>query len=225
MSVCYVSADLCGFRASILEEDGSPDFGLALGTVYTLKVISLQVAPTQDAGDNTTFRDACGEIYYTRSVPATSTGATLTLTLARYELETIAGLTGAEVITGPGSLPGYSLGTDTPAATEVHIWTKAFQDGGATRVASPNEWYHVCYPHVVWTAGSKTFQSDPLNYVLTGTATTNGNIGTGGFGDIPAITNDPYEIAWLDDDIPDPDVSPYNGESDVCGMIDTPASA
>lgn len=224
MAGCYVSADLCGFRASLLDDDGTPDYGEALGTAYTLSLTSLQVAVTQDAAETNTTRDACGEIVFVRSTPAQSTGATLTLTLPRYELETIGFLIGAELLT-VNSEPGYAVGTDAAPAVETHFWTKAFQSGGSTRVPSPNEWYHFIYPSVVWTLGNRTLQEDITQITLTGTATTNGNIGTGGFGDVPAATVDAFEYVFTSDDVPDPDVAPYNQEGDVCGLIDTPDSA
>jgi hypothetical protein len=32
-----------------------------------------------------------------------------------------------------------------------------------------------------------------------------------------------YEAVWTADDIPDPDVSPYNQNDLACGFIDTPS--
>lgn len=217
---CWNSADLCAVRFSLLDTDGSPLCGEEDGTVYTMTPISLQVTPTVDAGESVTTRTGCGDICYTRTDPDVETGADLVLTLCNFDPEFIALAVGAEVITNEGE-PGFAKGTTTAPAVEAHFWTKTFD--GSSRAASPNNWWHHVFPNVTWTLGSYTLGRDSLQMVLNGTATSNGNLGTGVFGDIPAIT-DPYWVAaFTADDIPDPADPPYNQYDLACGFIDSPA--
>lgn len=217
---CWNSADLCAVRFSLLDTDGTPLCGEVDGTAYSMTPISLQVTPTVDAGETVTTRTGCGDICYTRTDPDVETGADLALTLCTYDVELIALLTSAEVLTVNGA-PGFAKGTQTATPVESHFWTKTLD--GSSQVAAPNNYWHHVFPNVTWTLGSYTLGRDALQMVLNGNAAPSGNIGTGAFGDIPATT-DPFWVAvWTANDIPDPDVSPYNQNDLACGFIDTPA--
>lgn len=218
---CWNSADLCAVRFSLIDEDGSPLYSETDGTVYTMAPISLAVTPTVEAGESVTTRTGCGDVCYTRTDPDVETGADLVLTLCNFDPEFIALAVGAEVITNE-SQPGFAKGTSVAPAVEAHFWTKTFD--GSSRVASPNNWWHHVFPNVVWTLGNYTLGRDNLQMVLNGTATENGNLGTGGFSDLPAIVDPYYVAAFTANDIPDPTVAPYNVGGLACGFVDTPAS-
>lgn len=218
---CWNSADLCAVRFSLIDDDGSPLYSEVDGTVYTMSPISLQVTPTVEAGESVTTRTGCGDVCYTRTDPDVETGADLVLTLCNFDPEFIQLAIGAEAITNEGQ-PGWAKGTATAAPVEAHFWTKTFD--GSSRVASPNNWWHHVFPNVTWTLGSYTLGRDVLQMVLNGTATTNGNLGSGGFSDVPTITGSYFVAAFTADDIPDPDAAPYNANGFACGYVDTPAS-
>lgn len=217
---CFNSADLMAARLSLLDTDGSPLCDELDGTVYTMKPISLQITPTVDTGESVTTRAGDGTICYTRTDPDVETGADLVLTLCNFDPEFIALAVGAEVITNEGE-PGFAKGTQTADAVEAHFWTRTLD--GSSQVASPNSFWHHVFPDVTWTLGNYTLGRDNLQLVLNGTAQESGTLGAGGFSDVPAIT-DPYWVAaFTADDIPDPDVSPYNENGLECGFITTPA--
>ena len=216
---CWNSADLCAVRFSLLDTDGSPLCGEPDGTVYTMTPISLQVTPTVDAGETVTTRTGCGDICYTRTDADVDTGADLVLTLCNHDPEFIALAVGAEVLEVNGE-PGYAKGIQVAGAVEAHFWTKTFD--GSARVAAPNSWWHFVYPNVTWSLGAKTLGRDSLQVVLNGTAGPSASIGNGAFGDIPTTVDPFYEAVWTAEDIPDPDVSPYNQNDLSCGFIDTP---
>ena len=218
---CFNSADLCAVRFSLLDTDGSKLCGEVDGTVYTMNPISLQVNPTVDAGETVTTRNGCGDVIYTRTDPDQDTGADLVLTLGNYDPEFISLATGAEVTTGPDSLPGFAKGTGMAAPlVEAHFWTKSFD--GSSRVAAPSNWWHHVFPGVTWSIGSFTFGRDLLQLVLNGTAADNANLGAGGFSDVPTVTEGYWIQSFTASDIPDPTVAPYNENSLECGFITTP---
>lgn len=217
---CWNSADLCAVRFSLLNPDGTPLYDELDGSAYTMKPVSLAVSPTVDAGETVTSRDGCGEICYTRSDPDVETGAGLVLTLCTFDVETIALVTAAEVFAANGQ-PGFAKGTQTASPVESHFWTKTFD--GSSRVAAPNLWWHHVFPNVTWTLGNYTLGRDNLQMVLNGTASESANIGSGGFADVPIVTDPFWVMAFTSDDIPDPDVAPYDANGLACGFVDTPA--
>lgn len=217
---CWNSADLYAVRFSLLDTDGSPLCGETDGTVYTMKPVSLQVTPTVDTGESVTTRDGSGEICYTRTDPDIETGADLVLTLCNFDPEFIALAVGAEVFAANGE-PGWAKGTQTATPVEAHFWTRT--KDGSSNVASPNNFWHHVFPNVTWTLGNYTLQRDALQMVLNGTATESSTLGTGGFSDVPVVTDPYWVMAFTADDAPDPAVSPYNQNGLECGFIDTPA--
>jgi hypothetical protein len=181
--------------------------------------ISLQVTPTVDTGETVTTRTGCGDICYTRTDPDIDTGADLVLTLCNLDPELVVLATGAELITANGQ-PGYAKGLTAGDAVEAHFWTKSLD--GSAQNASPNSYWHWVWPNVRWSLGNKTLGRDSLQVVLNGTASASTAIGTGAFQDIPVTVDPFYEAVWTADDIPDPDVAPYNQNLLACGFIDTP---
>lgn len=218
---CYNSADLLAVRLSILDTDGSPLCSEIDGTVYTMTPISLQVTPTVDTGESVTTRTGSGEICYTRTDPDVETGADLVLTLCNFDPEFIALAVGAEVIpSGPDNI-GWAKGTQTAPAVESHFWTRT--KDGSSNVAAPNTYWHHVFPNVTWTLGNYTLARDNLQMVLNGTATESSTLDTGGFSDVPVVTDPYWVMAFTADDIPDPTVAPYNANGLACGFVDTPA--
>ena len=219
---CYNSADLCAVRLSVINDDGMPLYSETDGSAYSMTPISLQVTPTVEAGETVTTRTGCGDICYTRTDPDVDTGADLVLTLCTFDPELIALATGAEPIDSGGATIGWAKGVVVADPTESHFWTKTLD--GSSPVAAPNDYWHHVFPKVTWNLGSYTLGRDSLQMVLNGTATSNGNLGSGGFSDVPTITDPYYVAAFTASDIPDPSVAPYNSNGFACGYVDTPAS-
>lgn len=218
---CYQVADLCAVRFSLLDTDGSPLCNEPDGTAYTMDPISLQITPTVDAGESVTTRNGCGAVIYTRTDPDVEIGADLVLTLGLWDPELLQLATSGEIAVGPDSLPAFAKGTQTADSVEAHFWGKTFDD--SSQVASPSSYTHFVFPSVTWTFGSFSLNRDLLQVVLNGTAVPNGNLGSGGFSDVPVFT-DPYWMAtFTSDDIPDPATAPYNANGLGCGYVDTPA--
>lgn len=222
---CYTSADLCAVRISVLNEDGTPIFSNTDGSAYDMTPVSLQISPTSSTGDTFEQRDGCGNIRFTRTNPDTNTGADLTLQIVNIDHEFIARALGTSIIVdGSAENIGVAYGTATGAPVEFHAWAKAFSD--SSPVASPRTYVHHVFPYVTWTVGQQTLQQNARLITLNGTATSSSTIGDGGFGDIPETIEPGIAYYWaefLADDIPDPDVAPYNANGIGCGYVDTPA--
>ena len=221
---CYNSADLCGVRISLIADDGTPIFSNPDGSAYNLNPIQLTTSVNVSTGDTFEQRNGCGDVCYTKTNPDTETGEDLTLTLCTYDTEFIALATGGgNIFDGSTEHIGFWKGVEASPLTEFHAWSKSFD--GSSRVASPRSWWHHTWPQVTWTLGDRSFGENSLIVTLNGTAVPNGNIGDGGFSDIPE-TRDAgswYTASWLADDIPVATEAPYNANGIACGYIDTPA--
>lgn len=223
---CYTSVDFCAVRASILAADGSKTGAATNGSAYNMRPISLNRSPIVSTGETQETKDGCGDICFSRKDPDLTTGETLTLTLCQLDLELIALLTGGEVLLDSG---GTVIGVEapdpaaTPPVIEFNGWSKAFD--GNSPVASPRTYWHWAWPYTQWNIGTWNNQRGALQVTLTATASANANLGSGSFNDFPGAGVQQFFGVFLADDIPDPDVSPYNASGLSCGFIDTPASA
>ena len=221
---CLKSLDICAVRASVLNADGSPDFGQVNGTAYDLSTISLGRTAISTTVTGVSQEDGCGRICISIPDRNITTGETLSLVLCQLNLELINVLTGAEVCLD-GSTDVIGIQAPDPAATqlpvEFHAWTKAYTSAGQN--ASPYSYYHWVWPSVLWSIGDWNIQRGVLQVSLTGTATGNANLGDGAFADLPCPVTSFFGV-FLADDIPDPDVSPYSANTEGCGFITTPVS-
>jgi hypothetical protein len=221
---CLKSLNVCAVRASILDADGSPDFSLANGSAYDLSPITLGRTAISTTTTGITQEDGCGRICLSIPDTTTTTGETLSLVLCQLNLELISLLTGAEVILD-GSLDVIGFIAPDPSAAkpviEFNGWSNAYS--GNAPSAAPYTNYHWVWPYTQWTIADWTLQRGILQVSVTGTATANANIGTGTFADFP-VAIDQFFGVFLADDLPDPDVAPYDENVDGCGFIDSPAS-
>lgn len=223
-SYCLKSLDICGVRASVLNADGSPDFGLVNGTAYDLSTISLGRTAVATTVTGVTQEDGCGRICVSIPDRTITTAETLTLVQCNLNFELINVLTGAEVCLD-GSSDVIGIQAPDPSVTqlpvEFHAWTKAYTSSGQN--ASPYAYYHWVWPNVLWSISDWNIARGVLQVTLTGTATGNANLGTGAFADLACPVDQFFGVA-LADDLPDPDVAPYSANADGCGYITTPAS-
>lgn len=221
---CYNSLDVCAVRASVLNADGSPDFGQVNGSAYDLSAISLGRTAITQTVTGINQEDGCGRICVNIPDRNITTGETLSLVLCQLNLELISVLTGASVCLD-GSLDVIGINAPDPTATqlptEFNVWTKAYNNNA--QAASPHSYYHWVWPSVLWSIGDWNIQRGVLQVSLTGVATSNANLGAGAFGDLVCPPTTFFSV-FLADDIPDPDVAPYNANTDGCGFIDTPVS-
>lgn len=224
MYSCLNSLDVCAIRASVLNADGSPNFGLANGSAYDLSAISLGRTAVTTTITGVNQEDGCGRVCVNIPDRTVTTAETLSLVLCQLNFELISVLTGAEVcVDGSGDVIGISAPdpTATQLPTEFHAWTKAYENNA--QHASPYTYYHWVWPSVLWSIGDWNIQRGVLQVALTGTATGNGNLGDGSFADL-ACPVETFFGVFLADDVPDPDVAPYNANGQSCGFINTPAS-
>lgn len=223
---CYQSLDFCAVRASVLQSDGSKDSGVANGSAYNMRPISLTRSPIVSTGETFEQRSGCGDICVSITDPDVTTGEDLTLTLCQLDLELISILTGAEVLLDSG---GTVIGVEAPdpGATapivEFNGWTKAYD--GSSQVASPRDYWHWAWPKTQWNIGDWTIERGILQVSLTGKASANANLGSGSFNDFPGAGIQQFFGVFLADDIPDVNEAPYNANGLSCGFVDTPANA
>lgn len=224
MYSCLNSLDVCAIRASVLNADGSPDFGLANGSAYDLSTISLGRTAITQTITGVNQEDGCGRVCVNIPDRTVTVGETLSLVLCQLDSELISVLTGAEVIVD-GSLDVIGFIAPDPTVThpavEFNAWTKAYEDN--SQHAAPYTNFHWVFPKVSWTIGDWNIQRGVLQVALTGVAESNANIGTGAFGDFP-VAIDQFFGVFLADDVPDADSAPYNANGQSCGFVNTPAS-
>jgi hypothetical protein len=223
-SYCLKSLDICAIRASVLNADGSPDFSAVNGSAYDLSTISLGRTAVATTVTGVTQEDGCGRICVSIPDRTVTTAETLSLVNCNLNFELINVLTGAEVcLDGSGDVIGIQAPDPsvTPVPTEFNAWSKAYTSSGQN--AAPYTYFHWVWPSVLWSIGDWSIQRGVLQVSLTGTASGNANLGTGSFGDLVCPVTQFFGV-FLADDIPDPDVAPYNANTDGCGYIDTPAS-
>lgn len=224
MYSCRNSLDICAIRASVLNADGTPDFGLANGSAYDLSAISLGRTAITTTVTGVNQEDGCGRVCVNIPDRTITTGETLSLVLCQLNFELLNVLTGAEVILD-GSLDVIGLVAPDPTIThppvELHGWSKSYDNN--SQGAAPYSYYHWVWPHVDWSIGDWNIQRGVLQVSVTGVATANGNLGNGAFGDLPAPVDQFFGV-YLADDLPDPDVAPYDANDQACGFINTPAS-
>jgi hypothetical protein len=224
MYSCLNSLDICAIRASVLNADGSPNFGLANGSAYDLSSISLGRTPITTTVTGINQEDGCGRVCVNIPDRTVTTGETLALLLCQLDSELINVLTGAEVILdGSGDVIGFIAPdpTVTRPTVEFHGWSKAYENNA--QHAAPYTSYHWVWPGTTWEIGNWTLQRGVLQVSLIGTAVANANLGDGSFGDLPTPIDQFFGV-FLADDTPDPDEAPYNANGQSCGFIDTPAS-
>jgi hypothetical protein len=223
-SYCLSSLDICAIRASVLNADGSPDFGQANGTAYDLSPISLGRTAVQTTVTGVTQEDGCGRICVSIPDRTITTAETLALVNCKISFELISTLTGAEVCLD-GATDVIGIQAPDPSVTqlpvEFHAWSKAYTSSGQN--AAPYSYFHWVWPSVLWSIGDWSIQRGVLQVSLTGTATGNANLGTGAFADL-ACPVDQFFGVFLADDIPDPADAPYSENADGCGWINTPVS-
>lgn len=211
-------------RVSRLNEDGSPDFGAELGSAYNMRPIRVAREPQTTTGARFEQQDGSGVICAVKQNRDQTTGETITLELCQLDFETIEILSGAQVIFDPGSAD-LAIGIKAPdpdvdpAPVEFNAWSEARLADGP--YSTP--YLHWVWPFTKWTAAAGTLEAGFLPVTLTGTAESNTEIGTGSFGDFPEEL-DRFWNVFLANDIPDPDVAPYNEFGLSGGWIDTPGS-
>jgi len=224
MYSCLNSLDVCGIRASVLNADGSPNYGLANGSAYDLSAITLGRTAVTTTVTGITQEDGCGRVCVNIPDRTVTTAETLALVLCQLNFELISVLTGAEVcLDGSGDVIGFQAPdpTVTRDPVEFHAWSKAYSNNAQN--AAPYTVYHWVWPSVTWEVGDFSLARGVLQVSLTGTAVSNANLGTGSFQDLVCPVEQFFGV-FLADDLPDPDVAPYNANGQACGFINTPAS-
>lgn len=222
---CYTSADLCAVRISLLDADGSPQAaGGANLSAYSMSPISLAFTGRTVTGTETTQRNGCGVICFTRRTPDETVGHDLTLIMCDWDPEFIALATGATVIPdGSSEAIGFAQHVESPPLIEIHAWTTAYVDSAPS--AAPRSHIHHVWPRVQLRMGDGTLAEANWQVSLQGQASASSSIGNGQFSDLPTIADPYYYASYLDDDIPDPDAAPYNDQGLACGFIPSPAVA
>lgn len=213
-------------RVSRLNTDGSPAHGVELGSAYNMRPIRIQRDPQTTTGQRFEQQDGQGVICAVKQNRDQVTGETLTIELCQFDIETVEIMTGAEIILDPDD-PAVAIGIKAPDPTidpdpvELNAWSEARLADGPFG-AYP--YLHWVWPFTKWTLAASTLEAGFLALTLTGTAESNTEGGDGSFNDWPENL-DRFWNAFLANDIPDPDLAPYNEFGLVGGYVDTPAAA
>jgi hypothetical protein len=156
----------------------------------TTELISLQLTPVVEAGQDTTLTGGCDcTIASYRGVDKLKrfefTITNPKLSPALYEM-----MIGGGLISDPGNAnapvgttwPGELSCGEAQAAVALEFWVKNWNGSSQD---SQYPWIHHVYPQTLWQVGQQQFQNDFAQPTLTGFSRSNGCWGDGPYGDGP----------------------------------------
>jgi hypothetical protein len=246
MAVNNYAASVQGvcLRLTRLAPDGTP-MKAAEGTVYVTKAfMRVSFTPEYEEGDETTEKNAAGEVCITYKAPDTLKRATMELAICEPDPEVTELLTGGVLLNLPesdGDLPAPLQGKDLEGSTigyasgkvgdapnqdgvAIEVWSLAIRDG-----ARDNDlpYYRWVFPKVqLRPSGDRVIENGVLANAFEGFGVGNINFGTGGVDDWawPDATDRPYMYA-RDNEIPCETGPNTRGWVDNSGVTNDPGVA
>jgi hypothetical protein len=172
-------------RITKLDENGNVIAGQ--NSYVSDKLVSVGVSPNNEAGDSFTVRSGCGCSIARRRFPDTFNWWELALSTAALEPQMIAFMLGAETIEDGADVVGVAFPSalacdEASPKVAFEFWTEHIVGSGLDAVYP---YFHHVYPAVTWVMGDNTFESGPAQPTLNGISQTNGNWGSGPYGDGP----------------------------------------
>ncbi len=204
-AVCGPSWGACTVRITRVDSLGNV---IAGNNAYvTNNPISIVQAPNKETGTSFSLRNGCGCGLSRFKAPDLFNWWDLTLTMAEFEPQFEAFLTGSPTIEDSGDVVGIAyLGalscSDDEPAVAIEWWTEHI-NGSAQDTTFP--WLHHVIPMTIWTPDSSTYEEDFNKPAFTGFSRTNENWGDGPYSDGPPDSEDISEGGKWWTDVPPPD--------------------
>ena len=201
-SVCTVSFGACLLRVTRVDANGNV---IAGNNAYvTDKLVSVQLSPNVETGQDFSVRNGCGCGIASRAFPDTFKFWNLTLTGAALEPILISFMLGSNAITNGADTVGLAFPSalacdEASPAVAIEWWAESVTGSG---LDATYPYFHWVIPSTTWVMGDNTFQEGPAQPVLVGKSQTNGNWGDGPYGDGPPDHEDISEGGfWASDDV------------------------
>lgn len=155
-------------RLTRLDECGAPAYGAA-GSIVTGGFITVTIGREEEAGDETTQKNAWGELCISEKDPDVMKWANVSVQMCEIDPGVLDIMAGALPITSGTDTIGAFFGQDAPiGGYAVEVWTKVA--GIDACVAGAQEWGYVSVPNIKngKLDGDFTIENGPLNITLAG---------------------------------------------------------
>lgn len=151
------------------------------------KPVSISVNPNIETGNNFPVRNGCGCKIASRKFPDTFNYWELSINMADLEPQMIAFMLGAATITDGADVVGVAWPSalacdEANPKVQFEFWTENVSGSG---LDPDYPYFHHVYPSVTWVYGDNTFEEGPAQPTFNGSSETNGNWGSGPYGDGP----------------------------------------
>lgn len=213
-------------RASLLESDGTPRYGVTDGSAFSMCPQRITSSTETDAGTTETIRCGGGSVFATVSTDDTITALNMTLELTAADIEL--SILMAQAIPYYNDADTVIIGLEDPGnitrpKIEFHAWQEA--RSSSSQAASPYGYFHWLFPSTTWRLDPVSLEEGFDTLVLVGKSEANASLYPGVWSDIP----DEYQGVglqawWRANDVPDPDAAAYDNGNVDGGFIDSPAS-
>ena len=186
----YASTNFEGYRVTLLDTTGN--FVASSTGLYVCEDgISLATAFTNQDGTSYLQRAGNGAPCVNRTGATVQTGATVTLTVCKWQWSLMYLLMGGKLAEdGSGNIIGWSMPDPDEVSdrrTCLEAWTLAVDGETVAEYGGLPAYQHHIYPQVSWSLADFTF-ADAVNvFPLTGVVSPNANIGNGPANDWPAF--------------------------------------
>lgn len=191
VAICGQSILACGFRATLLDTDGSVA-PVANNSYVTHDLISITITPNIEEGSDRTLKSGCDCIIATAKFPNLLKRFDFEINLGSLEPALMSLMTGAPIRLDESDTPvpiGYdfpvqvSCSDTPPPQVAVEIWS----DNWESDHDSPTlPYFHWVFPGTRWNIGPTTLNSDFAPIVLNGFSFGNNEWGHGPYTDAPA---------------------------------------
>ncbi len=181
----------CRMRVALLDASGAPDAG-ADAVAVTDSIIRLAYQLDVTAGTQFEQKNGCGNICIQYQGEDRIRGVNLTIELCHLDMELVALMTGASLVSEAGrpnigtALP--SVDADLSRRVSVEMWSKAWDgDEQATDDTGGSEplFVRTIFPSTSWVEGDRTYEEGVTRITLTGRGRSNANFGNGPGNDLP----------------------------------------
>lgn len=198
---CGVSFGVCAVRVTKVDVTGAvvapPD-----NSYVTDNPISIAVRPNFEEGQTFSLRNGCGCSIARFKANDTFNWWEFTFAMGSLEPVMLNMLLGSEPIEDGADVVGQAFAgalacdEDEPAVA-LEFWTQHIVGSGQDSI---HPYIHWTFPKTVWRLGDNTFEEGIANPTVEGFSRTNGQWGSGPYGDGPPDDQDISEGGWWKED-------------------------
>lgn len=188
---CYTPLLACRLRVALLAANGAPSAG-ADHQAITDSLISVKYSLDITEGASFEQKNGCGVTCVQYQGQDRVKGVNLTMELCHLDVELIALMTGASLVSEVGRT---NIGTALPAVdadltrrVSVEVWSYAWDgDEQAIDTTGGSEALYIrtIFPSTSWVEGERTYEEGITRITLVGKGRSNSNFGNGPGNDLP----------------------------------------